>query len=143
MKSLIDQYVENNCFGKLLGMNFEVKTPGEVHYHLKITKEHLATPLAAHGGVIAALMDALLGVGALSVSSADKKVVSTIEFKLNFLNPALVNDELLGISKTEQKGNRLIIMSGEIICPARNNAVIAKGMGTFNAYPAEKAGYEV
>jgi len=43
----------------------------------------------------------------------------------------------------EQKGNRLIIVSGDIICPNRNNIVIAKALGTFNSYPAEKAGYTI
>jgi len=88
-------------------------------------------------------MDGLLGVTGLSAVENDKKVVSTVEFKINFLSPALLNDQLLGIGKVEQKGNRLIIISGDIICPERNNIVIAKAIGTFNAYPAEKAGYSV
>jgi hypothetical protein len=55
----------------------------------------------------------------------------------------LKDDTLQGIGKVEQKGNRLIIVSGDIICPERNNIVIAKAMGTFNTYPAEKAGYTI
>lgn len=140
--TIIEQYIQHNHFGKTLGMDFKIIEPGLVHYSLKITKEHLATPLAAHGGVISALMDALLGVTALSAVYEDNKVVSTVEFKINFLAPALLHDELLGIGKVEQKGNRLVITSGDIICPERNNTVIAKALGTFNAYPAEKAGFK-
>ena len=55
---------------------------------------------------------------------------------------APASSKLLGIGKVEQKGNRLVITSGDIICPERNNTVIAKALGTFNAYPAEKAGFE-
>ena len=139
--NIIEQYIQNNHFGKILGMDFKVIEPGIVHYTLKITKEHLATPIAAHGGVISALMDALLGVTALSAVYQDHKVVSTVEFKINFLAPVLLDDELLGIGKIEQKGNRLIITSGDILCPKRNNTVIAKALGTFNAYPAEKVGF--
>lgn len=139
--SIIDQYNKHNHFGSYLGMHFSIIEPGLVHYHLKINQHHLATPLAAHGGVLAGLMDALLGVTALSVTEKEGKVVSTIEFKINFLSPALLNDELLAIGKIEQKGNRIIVVSGDIICPAKNNATIAKGIGTFNAYPAEKAGF--
>lgn len=141
--TLVEQYIINNHFGRTLGMEHKIIEPGLVHYYLTITKEHLATPLAAHGGVISALMDGLLGVTALSSVYEEKKVVSTVEFKINFLSPALLNDELLGIGKVEQKGNRLIITSGDIICPKRNNIVIAKAMGTFNAYPAEKAGFKI
>lgn len=141
--TIIEQYIANNHFGKTLGMDFKIIEPGLVHYFIKINKEHLATPLAAHGGVISALMDGLLGVAALSVSAQNNKVVSTVEFKINFLAPALLDDELMGIGKVEQQGNRLIISSGDIICPKRNNIVIAKAIGTFNAYPAEKAGFKV
>jgi len=140
--TIIEQYIQHNHFGRTLGMDFKINEPGFVHYSLKITREHLATPLAAHGGVISALMDALLGVTALSAVHMDNKVVSTVEFKINFLAPALLDDELLGIGKVEQKGNRLVITSGDIICPQRNNTVIAKAIGTFNAYPAEKAGFK-
>jgi uncharacterized protein (TIGR00369 family) len=139
--SLIDQYIKQNLFGESLGMKFEVKEPGLVHYYLKIEKQHLATPNAAHGGVISALMDGLLGVTGLSAVEQENKVVSTIEFKINYLAPALLHDELLGIGKIEQKGNRILVVSGDIICKNRNNQTIAKAIGTFNAYPAEKAGY--
>lgn len=139
--TIIEQYIQHNHFGKTLGMDFKIIEPGVVHYHLKITKEHLATPVAAHGGVISALMDALLGVTALSAVFEDHKVVSTVEFKINFLAPAMLNDVLVGIGKIEQKGNRLIISSGDIICQNRNNMIIAKALGTFNAYPAEKIGF--
>jgi acyl-CoA thioesterase len=141
--TLIEQYIEQNNFGKTLGMDFRIIEPGLVHYFITIKSNHLATPKAAHGGVISALMDGLLGVTALSVSAAENKIISTVEFKINFLAPALLNDDLIGIGKVEQKGNRLIIVSGDIICPERNNVVIAKAMGTFNSYPAEKAGYAV
>lgn len=124
-------------------MDFKIIEPGVVHYHLTIKKEHLATPIAAHGGVISGFMDAILGVAALSGVHQDNNVVSTVEFKINFLSPALLHDELLGIGKIEQKGKRLIITSGDIICKNRNNTVIAKAIGTFNAYPAEKVGFSL
>jgi uncharacterized protein (TIGR00369 family) len=138
---LLQQYITNNHFGNTLGMDFKVIEPGLVHYFLKIRQEHLSTPKASHGGVIAALMDGLLGVSCLSAIAADFKVVSTVEYKINFLAPALLHDELMGIGKVEQQGKRLMVASGDIICPARNNMVIAKAIGTFNAYPAEKAGF--
>lgn len=143
MPSIIEQYIEHNHFGKTIGMNFTQLEPGLIHYFLKITEAHLATPLAAHGGVISALMDGLLGVTGLSAVAQQNQLISTIEFKLNFISPALLNDELLGIGKIEQLGKRLMVVSGEITCPKRNNVVISKGMGTLNIYPAEKAGFSV
>ena len=138
--TVIEHYISTNVFGKILGMDFKVISPGVVHYTIKITEDHLATSIAAHGGVIAALMDGVLGVAALSAVEKDNLAVSTIEFKINYLAPALLHDELLGIGKVEQQGKRLIVSSGDIICTNRNNVVIAKAIGTFNSYPAEKAG---
>jgi uncharacterized protein (TIGR00369 family) len=121
-------------------MDFKIIEPGIVHYYMTIIKEHLATPKAAHGGVVAAFMDGVLGVAALSNVVDQNKVVSTVEFKINYLSPAFLGDQLFGIGKVEHLGNRIIVTSGDVICTNRNNISIAKAIGTFNAYPFEKAG---
>jgi uncharacterized protein (TIGR00369 family) len=112
-----------------------------VDYHLKIEQHHLATPHAAHGGVIAALVDGALGTAGLSLVASENKALSTVEFKINYLSPALLDDELVAKAKVEQKGKRLLVISCDVFCTNRNNAAIAKSIGTFNAYDAEKAGY--
>lgn len=101
--TLIEKYIQHNNFGKQLGMHFTIITEGEINYYLKITPDHLATPLSAHGGVISALADAALGVCALSAVYKENKVVSTVEYKINFLAPALVNDELVAHAKALRK----------------------------------------
>ena len=138
---LINKYIQSNLFGQHLGMDFKIISPGHIEYRLNINTQHLATPKAAHGGVISALVDGALGVAGLSAVCGQNKVVSTVEYKLNFMAPAFLNDELLAIGKVEQLGKRLIIVSCEVICTNRNNQVISKALGTFNAYDAEKAGY--
>jgi uncharacterized protein (TIGR00369 family) len=139
--TLIEKYIQNNFFGKLVGMDFKIITEGEVDYYLTITKDHLATPHAAHGGVIATLADSALGVAGLSAVYKENKVVSTVEYKVNFLAPALLGDRLIAKAKIDQKGKHLLIISCEIFCVNRANALIAKSIGTFNAYDAGKAGY--
>ncbi len=150
-------------------MHFNIISEGEVEYFLKITQDHLATPHAAHGGVISALADAALGVCALSAVHKENKVVSTVEYKINFLSPALLNDELYAHAKVLQKGKRILIVECSIFSHLphavreypRNEGegvktqqvdsaqaedgggkkLIAKATGTFNAYDAVKAGY--
>lgn len=137
--ALILAYKESNEFGKFIQMDFQILSPGKLTYKLIINKNHLATPIAVHGGVISSLMDAVLGVSALSLVCTDKKIVSTIEMKLNFLNPVFLNDELIGTSKVLSFGKRIIIVEGEI--HNQNGKLIAKGIGTFNSYPQEKSAY--
>lgn len=139
--SLIDKYRLQNQFGRLIGMDFTIIKAGEVDYKLTLVEKHLATPKAAHGGLISSLVDAALGVAGLSAVYEENKVVSTVEYKLNFLNPALLNDELLAKAKVEQKGKRLLIISCDVYAVNRNNLLIAKALGTFNSYDATKAGY--
>jgi uncharacterized protein (TIGR00369 family) len=138
---LIQKYISSNLFGKLIGMHFTIVAPGEVEYHLKITSHLLATPMAAHGGAISALVDGALGVAGLSAVCSENKVVSTVEYKLNFLSPALSGDDLVAKAKVDQQGKRILIVSCDVFCTNRNNKLIAKALGTFNAYDAVKAGY--
>lgn len=142
MRSIvIDKYIQSNEFGRELGMDFKILEPGVVEYYLTIEQKHLATPKAAHGGVIAAFMDSILGVTALSAVAHDYKAVSTVEFKINFLAPVLIGDQLKAIGKVESQGKRILVTSADVLCMNRKNACVAKGIGTFNAYPVEKAGY--
>lgn len=138
---LIEKYIHDNHFGRLLGMEFRIVSDGLVEYTLSVNEHHLATPHAAHGGLIAALVDAALGVAGLSAVHMENKVVSTVEYKTNFMSPALLNDKLVATARVEQKGKRLLIVSCDVVAQNRNSILIAKALGTFNAYPAEKAGY--
>ncbi len=136
---IILAYKKGNNFGSLIEMEFELFNPGELEYKIKITEVHLATPYAAHGGVVSALMDSVLGISALSMVCTDDKIVSTVEMKLNFLAPVRLGDQLTGTAIVLSKGNRIVVTEAEI--KNQNGLLVAKGMGTFNAYPKEKAGY--
>lgn len=136
---LIRKYIEHNQFGILLGMDFTILAKGIVHYRLTIHENHLATPRAAHGGAIAGLMDAALGVAALSAVCEQGKVVSTLEMSTRFHAPALLNDQLVAEAHTITVGNRILVAEARIFNSSRT--LIASGSGTFNAYPKEKAGF--
>jgi uncharacterized protein (TIGR00369 family) len=141
MEKLLELYNKMNNFGRLINMTIEEVEHGEVRYALPITDELLATPTAAHGGAIAAFMDSIIGVAALSAVAHENKIVSTVEFKINYLKPAVMGDQLLGIGKVIQQGKRIIISQGEIF--NQNNELLAIATGTLNAYPAEKGGFKL
>jgi uncharacterized protein (TIGR00369 family) len=137
--TLISQYIEHNHFGRLVGMTFEIEQPGTVTYSLTIGEDHLATPRAAHGGVLSALLDATLGVGALSLVCEAFDVVSTVNMQVTFLEAALLGDILTSRSKVIRSGKRLIFM--EAIIENQAGLIVAQANGVFNRYPAVKAGY--
>lgn len=137
--SIIQQYIEQNHFGNLLGMHFEIISPGITEYYLSIESKHLATPLAAHGGCTAALLDATMGVGALSLVCDKNKVVATLEMKVSFLKSVVLNDQLVAKSIVVKQGRELIFMEAEV--HNSKNQLVAKSSGTFTVLSAEKSGY--
>ena len=136
---LVQGYIQANKFGDLLGMDFDILSPGESIYTMPVTKQHLATPIAAHGGSISALMDATMGVCALSQVLADNKVVSTIEMKISFIAPGFLGDKLSATASIVKAGKRLLFVEGKIV--NQDGKLISSATGTFNSYPAEKAGF--
>ena len=65
-----------------------------------------------HGGVLTALADAAAGYAALTVSPADKGVLTT-ELKVNFLRPAS-GDKLLAKGRVLKPGRTLSICTGDV-----------------------------
>ncbi len=134
---IIEKYIENNEFGKLLGIDFIIEEAGICVYSLQVDTKHTAIPKVAHGGFVAALMDATMGVGALSLVCQEMKVVSTIEIKTTFINPVLTNSIITCKSQCIRKGKSILFMEAELT--DSTHRLLAKGSGSFNTYPAESA----
>ena len=129
-------YNQWNKFGDLMQMHFSVIDKGEIAYYMTVTEEHLATPIAAHGGSLAALMDATLGVCALSEVCEEMKVVSTVNMNMSFLHPANLGDQLIGRGKVVKSGKRIIFVEAQIF--NQKEQLIATGSATMNTYPVHK-----
>ncbi|WP_072032196.1 PaaI family thioesterase [Crocinitomix catalasitica] len=138
-ENLIEKYQKSNLFGINQGFELIKFESDEIVYELEVKSKHLATPTTAHGGVIAGYMDAVIGLAALYVSSEEGNLVSTVEFKINFISPVRIGDVLVGIGKVVSKGKRIIVCQGEIR-NKKDNTMVAVATGTFNAYPYHKSG---
>ncbi|MCM0607229.1 MAG: PaaI family thioesterase [Xanthomonadaceae bacterium] len=139
MKKIITRlagFARVNRFGKIMGMKLEIKKPGDIIYRMKVTQSHESSPKTAHGGVVSALMDSVLGVAALTYAMKHDEYCSTVEFKMNFIAPAFVGDELIGYGKLDHAGKSLLFTSATIV--NKKGELIAKGLGTFNRYPMHK-----
>ena len=137
-EQLMNIYQETNQFGKLNGMDLLNYEHGKIEYVMEIKEMHLATPKTAHGGVLAAYMDGIMGVAALTASAKNLNLVSTVEFKINYLKPAFLGDILVGKGTIISEGKRIIIAKGEIT--NQKGELISVATGTFNAYPYQKSG---
>ena len=138
---IIQQYIIWNRFGDLLGMDFEVTKKGHVVYRMTVKDEHLATPFAAHGGSVAALIDAALGVACLTEVCEDLKVVSTVNLTISYLIPALREDVLMAEAQVVKSGKRILFVEGKVM--NQKGELVATASATMNAYPVSKISEKV
>ena len=130
-------YREIVRFDGFLGMKLQVHGPGKITYTLQIREDHLTAPDQCHGGVISAMMDAVLGVTALSLAVSQANLCSTVEFKMNYISVARPGELIEGSADVDYSGSKLITTSG-FIRDTESGRLIAKGMGTFMQYPMSK-----
>ncbi len=138
-QELIDLYNRENAYGRHNGFILNCIEPGHIEYRATIKKEHIAFKSIGHGGFTAGFMDSVLGVAALTQAATEGMLVSTVEFKLNYIRPACLGEKLLGIGKVEHNGKSLIIANANIYIEGTDK-LVAKGLGTFNKYPMSKKG---
>ena len=141
LPTLVAGYNRINAYGHTNGMTLSAPEPGKAEYRMVIEPEHLSSPGVAHGGVVAGLMDAVLGAAALTLAFTAGELVSTVEFKINYLHPVRLGDELRAVAQVDHTGKSLLVSSGVIYRQAagENTATaVAQGVGTFNRYPAGK-----
>lgn len=137
MKSFIDIFRSINQYDIDNNLEFEIHSPGSITYRMKIQEKHLSSPNTAHGASIAGFMDCVLGLSALSEAITKDNLTSTVEFKINYIRPVKLGEEIVGTGKVVHKGKSLIISSGEIRLKD-SGELVAMGQGTFNTYPFSK-----
>lgn len=121
------------------GLVFEIPSPGTITYKMTIQEKHLSSPNTAHGAAIAGFMDCVLGLSALSMAVTQGNLTSTVEFKINYIRPVQLGEEITGSGQVVHKGKSLLISSGEI--KNAKGELVALGQGTFNTYPFTKKDY--
>jgi uncharacterized protein (TIGR00369 family) len=85
---------------------------GEVHILLpndsRLTQQHGY----AHAGAITSVVDSACGYAALTKAPADHEVV-TVEFKVNFVRPA-VGEKFLAVGRVLTSGRLITVCTGEV-----------------------------
>ena len=136
LEQFIKLFKSINTYDLDNGLSFEITSPGTITYRMKIQEKHLSSPNTAHGATIAGFMDCVLGLSALSKAVIEGTLTSTVEFKINYIRPVHLGEEIIGVGKVVHKGKSLIISSGEV--KNASGDLVAMGQGTFNTYPFNK-----
>lgn len=94
---------------------------------MRAMRKHENTNGTVHGGILCDLSDAAMGYSFLTWLNHGETGV-TVEFKINFLKPALTGDTLWASAKTLSRGKSLYYLE----CEIRNSRkeLVAKAAST-------------
>ena len=96
-----------------LGAELVLVAPGEVRIALFPRPELSQQHGYMHAGAITSVLDSACGYAALTVAPVGFDVL-TVEFKINFIRPA-VADRFVAIGKVTKAGKALTVCQGEVI----------------------------
>jgi uncharacterized protein (TIGR00369 family) len=110
---------------------------GRLESHLKVLTRHRQQDNYIHAGVIAAMADHTAGYAAFSLVSDEYRIL-TIEFKINFLEPAYGHG-LICRSRILREGGQILVGESEVFDQRSDGEVlVAKAMVTLKAVHQSK-----
>lgn len=108
---------------------------GLFHASVAVRPDHLQQDGFVHAGVLATLADHTAGYAAFTRVPADRRILS-IEFKINFLKPA-VGTEIRCRSRVLSGGRTVLVSESEVYAVAGGaEKLVAKATVTLMAVPA-------
>ncbi|MBF0493099.1 MAG: PaaI family thioesterase [Deltaproteobacteria bacterium] len=125
-------------FGELVGYDILEAKPGYARTVLTIEKKHLSPSGACHGGTLSTFVDFSMGA-AIFLSLKKGELCSTIEFKINYISPAKLNDKLVCDAKIKSKGKSHAVVECHVFRPdEEDKRDVAIALGTYNIYSTQK-----
>jgi uncharacterized protein (TIGR00369 family) len=96
-----------------IGAEITKVVPGEVHIEMPFNSAWTQQNGFIHAGIITSIVDSACGYAAYTLMPASSGVL-TVEYKVNFLNPAK-GQKFVGIGKVIKPGRSLTVCSGEVV----------------------------
>ncbi len=108
--------------------NLGVRSDAPGRLVLDLGPAHLRSLGIAHGGVVATLLDSVMGWNASRSAPADHYVV-TAQLNVNFIRPAWEGESLRAVSELRHHGRMTAVAQGEV--RTAGGALVATGSATF------------
>ena len=124
--SFKDEY-EKSPFWKLLGIEMDQVNSDSVRIKLSMTPDFLNVNRSVHGGIIASMLDTIMGV-TLRHQNDDAKV-ATVSLTTQFIAPALEGTTIYGTARVVHCGRRIASLEAKL--ESESGEIIASGIGTF------------
>jgi uncharacterized protein (TIGR00369 family) len=136
-RDLLKIMEEHVPFNQLLGIKGEAVEPGRAVLVLPVRPEFVGDSRrpALHGGVLSTLIDTAGGVAAWSVLPPGESV-STVDLRVDFLEPADLTGPLRAEAVLVRKGNRVCHVRVQL---TQGERLVAEGTGVFNIHRKREA----
>ena len=108
------------------GLLFKSISENEYQFKTTIKENHLNATGIAHGGFIAAVIDA--GAGTAAHRIADNNPCVTISLELKFISAIKLNQELIGKTKIQKKTKSMVFLTCELTV---DNKTVATASGVW------------
>ena len=108
------------------GLLFKTISEKEYEFKATIKENHLNTAGIAHGGFIAAFVDAGSGTAAHRVANQNPCV--TISLELKFISTVKLGQELVGKTKIQKKTKSMVFLTCEL---SASNKIVATASGVW------------
>lgn len=122
----------NTFFHDLLKLQVRQVGGGSSKVELEVEERHLRTLGILHGGVLASLLDTVLGTACHSLAPADHYTV-TVQLNLNFIRPAWHGETLIGTGTVLHAGRQTAVARGEVHTGA--GVLVGAATATFMYLP--------
>jgi len=119
-------------FNRLLGMRGESASAGTCVLVLPVRPEFVGDfrRPALHGGVVSSLVDTAGGVAAWS-ALGPSEAVSTVDLRVDYLEPAGLGGPLRATAELVRKGNRVCHVR---VAVTQDGRLVAEGRGVYNIH---------
>jgi len=108
------------------GILFKSISQKEHHFKVIVKEKHLNSSGIAHGGFIAAAVDA--GAGTAAHRTADNNPCVTISLELKFISPVQLGQELIGKTKIQKKTKSMVFLTCELLAADK---IVATASGVW------------
>jgi len=110
---------------------------GQFVTRVRLEEHHLQQDGFVHAGLIATLADHTAGYAAYTMVPADRRIL-TVEYKINFLNPA-AGEFLECRSKVIKPGKQLLVAESDVYSLSGDReTLVARALLTMAAVPQDK-----
>lgn len=122
--AIIKNYLENQ-FLDTCDIKIDYVKHGEASLSLEVEDKHTNIYGAAHGGVLATMMDTAMGMVAGSLGAR----VVTLNLNVNYINSIYFCDKAVAVAHLVHKGMSTMVLEAQIT--NTKGDLIAKATGTF------------